>query len=87
LSLEQRYGIFRIDDAFLRNEPEVALDVMKLFLVTRAHYDMCSRAVEYTAMSTLFPKMPAGTTPFEYEIIITRHDDHIVDVKAERLYT
>ena len=85
LSLDRRYGSFLMDGAFLKNEPEVALLVMKNFLVTWAAYDMCRQGIEYKAMSHLFDVCPGGHRAPEYEIIVTRLDDVVIDVIAERI--
>jgi hypothetical protein len=45
--------------------------VMKNFVVVRAEYDFSSAAIEYTAISPLFDKVPEGQRAPEYEITVT----------------
>jgi hypothetical protein len=83
---DRNVGKFKLDEALIRNEPELVADIMALLriVVIRAEALFAEREIRYVALSPAFKLLAPGMKVLEYRLEITKKEDGTLE--SARLY-
>ena len=81
--LSNRVGKFSLSKAFIKDSPDVCMQIMGKVIVLRAEY-MWNDTVEYVAISNEFRELKEGETPPYYKACVYYRDSKLTIKFEER---